>query len=346
MCSGVGATEDEYRYWLDGTSTASNTKAVNSLLARVNELCVEVDYLPLKPDAVLEHYNQIDLLVIALQFARRCQGDDTALARAGRLLQKYINDGAFTCEDTEDSGRSEHLDRVWDSLSTAFNRGEDSEVHGTFVRYWMESIVPNNRQALSPSEISASKAFFENKGVGDSADDYKRLYGDIGEYLYNSADYFLYLYIPEEKVAKLPYVLRTKVRKQREVYNYVRNVFTGLYGSENDLQRIIRTRIIAEMHQTPEEAVGKLLHSRGVGDFGISEIIALITLIASIVIPIITALLQYAQTVLQAKYAVPANIDEGCPEGEDWGSASTDNNKALKLGLIALVFVLLIKKRK
>lgn len=346
MCSGVGDARGEYQYWLDGTSTASNTKAVNSLLARINELCTELDYLPLSKEEQLAHYNEIDLLVVALQFARRCQGDDTALARAGHILQHAIHEKKFDFDDTTDSARADHLDAVFHFVDSAFSAGKDYESDGIFAKWWEQVIVPANRQGLTPEEIAASKRFFEKQSIGDTADDYKERYGDIGVYLYKSADYFLYLYIPEEKVAKLPYFLRTKVRKQREVYNYVRSVFLALYSeSEDDLQRVIRTRIIAEMHQTPEEAVGKLLRSRGIGDFGIAEIIALITAIASIVVPLITALLQYAQTVLQAKYAVPENIDDGCPEGEDWKETTTAS-PMLKYGLLALLVVLVLKNRK
>lgn len=342
MCSGVGAAVDEYRYWLDGTSTVTNTKAVNSLLARINELCVELDFLPLSREEQIQHYNSIDLLVIGLQFAREYANNSDQLARAGRLLQKYINDGKFSYNNTQDSERSAHLDSVWAAISSAFSSGQDSRTTGQFSKWWMEAIVANNRQGLSQSQIAAAKQFFAKKsGVGDSLDQYKEKYGDIGEYIYNSADYFLYLYIPEEAVKQLPYYLQNKIKKQREMYDYVRKVFTSFYGSEDDLQRVIRTRIIADTKQEPEQAVLKLLKTRGIGDFGVGEIIALITLIASIVIPIILQLIKFAQEVLVAKYAVPENIEEGCPEETDWPAEK--KNKLLKFGIIAAVLYYIIK---
>lgn len=342
MCSGVGAVADEYRYWLDGTSTVTNTRAVNSLLARINELCSELDFLPLTESEQLEHYNSIDLLVIALQFAKKYSGDNDKLARAGRLLQQCVNDGAFDYNSTQDGERSAHLDAIFNAVSADFDNGKDSPASGSFVKWWMAVIVPNNKQGLSPSQIAAAKQWFaDNNRVGDSLSQYKKLYGDIGEYIYNSADYFLYLYFPASDIPRLPYFIRTKIKKQRELYDYVQKVFTAFYGSEDDLQRIIRTRIIADTKQEPEEAVKQLLQTRGIGSLSVGAILAILSAIAAIVVPIVQALINFAKEVLVAKYAVPANIEDGCPEATDWPEEKKSN--MLKYGIIAAVLFLIFK---
>lgn len=342
MCSGVGSARDDYAYWLDDTRTASNTRAVNTLLARINELCVELDYLELTAEERLARYNHIDLLIVALQAAKRYAGDDEQLRRAGYTIQHYINNGKFDFASTDDDERGAHLDSLCAAVLDSMHGVDSGESAGDFARFWLEVILPGNRYALSKDEQAKSKDFFESKGVGDSLEQFKKDYGDIGEYLYKSGDYFLYLYIPESKVNTLPYFLKKKIKKQRELYEYVLRVFSSIYGEESDLQRIIRTRIVAQFKDTPENVVKKLLSTRGIGVLGVDDIIAIISLVLSVVLPIILALIEYAKNVMVAKYAVPANIDDGCPAETDWRT-SGDNSALLKLGAIGLLLYVLIK---
>ncbi len=349
MCSGVGDVREEYEYWLDGTTTQANTRAVNTLLARINELCSEIDYLDLSTEAQIERYNRIDLLVLALQFCKR-RLNDKDLARAGRLLQQEINNGNLNLDSTDDNTRGNHLDNLFAGVDRAFSAGADSKAAGDFYDWWLQVIVPANRPALTDKEQARSIQFFageKQQPVGDAGEDrYKKMYGDIGVYLYNSAEYFLYLYIPEIKRPTLPYSLRKKIKKQQEVYDYCKRVFLSLYGSEDDMQSVIRTRIIAKYHEQPESVLEKLLMTKGIGfgDFGVAEIIALITAIASIVIPIIVALIGWARDVMVAKYAIPANIEDGCADEEDWRQPS-DNSKLVKFGLIGVLLLLILKKK-
>ena len=346
MCSGIGDTREEYAYWLDDTNTATNTCAVNSLLARINELCVELDYLELTPEEQLERYNMIDLLVIALQLAKRCKKDDAELERAGKILQQFINDGKFNSKSREDSERGSNLDRLFSSVMSALDSGSDPKVDGDFLVWWMESILPNNRCGLTPEQQEKSKEFLKEERVGDSLDQYKKQYGDIGEYLYNASDYFLYLYIPEDKAKKLPYFLRKKIQKQQEVYNYVARNFKALYGNnQEDLERIIRTRIIAQTGKTPEAITNYLTSTRGIGVMGWDDILYIVIAAVAVTIALLQVIFEFCQNVIAIKYAEPQNIDDGLPElYKDWNQSS-DNTKIWKFGIVAAVLYYIFKKK-
>lgn len=342
MCSGVGDAKDAYRYWLDGTNTATNTRAVNSILARINELCAELDYMKLTPDQQLKHYNDIDVLVIALQFAKQFTGDNEALTKAGAVIQQLINDGEFNYKSLDDNERSSHLDTVFAAAGNSVHSNGAVSAAGDFYKWWLSFVIPNNRYGLPETKQQQLIQALKPQNIGATEDDFKRDYGDIGVYLYNSADYFLYLWIPENKTARLPYFLKKKIRKQQEIYRYVSQVFTALYGGEEDMQRIMRTRIIAQTGHTPEEAIDQLLGTRGIG---LSEsIIALIIIVAAAAtLAILGALINAVTKVIVAEYAVPENIEDGCPEETDWPDSDETKQKLLKFGAIGLLLYFLFK---
>lgn len=350
MCSGVGDAKGAYQYWLDGTNTLSNTMAVNTLLARINALCVRLDYQAgLTPSDRIELFNQIDILVCALQFARSCKGDNNALARAGRLIQQYINDQRFDCTDTTDDARAAHLDRVYADLAAAFADGKDSTASGSFISWWREKIVSSNRCALTSAQQSAGrKAIAKRAGVG-SADEEEH---DIMYYIYNSGEYFLYLFIPEEDRKNLPYYLQEKIKIQQKTYDYVRRGYLATISEdEESLQQLIRANIIEQFKgSTPEAVVTKLLKKRGIGvamtaaTITVAEIISIIQLIITFVVGVLSVVFQYLGTVVQAKYAVPENINDGAPDDEDWVGATTGNNKLLLFGGIGLILYLLFRR--
>lgn len=342
MCSGVGDAKDSYRYWLDGTDTVTNTRAVNTLLARINELCAELDYMQLTKEQQLAHFNDIDILVIALQFAKKYAHDTEALKRAGAAIQILIVNGNANFASLDDNERGRHLDDMYAAVDNYVSGTNYTQATGDFYKWWLQTIIPNNRQGLTiEQQFKLAKSLANQKGVGDSREQFKHDYGDIGVYLYDAADYFFYLYIPDSKAKKLPYFLRKKIRKQQEIYQYVKQVFTQLYGGEEDMQRIIRTRIIAQTGHTPEEAIDQLLGTRGIG---LSEtIIATIIIIAAAAaLAIIGAIINAVANVLVAEYAVPENIEDGCPDESDWPD---DNRKTnlLKYGAIGLLLYYLFK---
>lgn len=343
MCSGVGSPQDTYRLWLDGTNTATNTQAVNMLLVRINSLLVDLDYLPLSKAEQLQHYNDLDLYVIALQMAKQYAGQDAMLMRAGRVLQQFISDGKFNYQDITDSGRGDHLDSLHAAVNSAVSRGEGGQNDGEFIEWWNKAVIPYNRQGFTPQQQAQTKQFVATHAVS-GVGDINHPYGDITDYIYNSGEYFLYLFIPTTQAAKLPLFLQEKIKKQREVYDYVKKVFTSLYGTEDTLQELIRTNIKAQFKQEPEKVVSKLIATRGIGDFGVGEIIAIITLVISVVISVLEIVLNYCAQVTVAKYAIPENIEDGIAGADDWGDQNSGNKKKLlKVAAIIGVIYLILK---
>ena len=134
------------------------------------------------------------------------------------------------------------IDKIIDDIDSMLLNEEEIEPDGNFLTWWRENVVSKNVVGLSED------------GVG------KTDYGDLNEYLYNAGTYFLYLYIPEDKIKKLPYHIRKKIRKQSEVYDYCKKCFCpeygGIYGSEEDLQRIIYDGIRKDFAgKTPDDVI-------------------------------------------------------------------------------------------
>ena len=151
----------------------------------------------------------------------------------------------------------------------------------------------------------------------------KEDYGDLNKYLYDGGTYFLYLYIPEEKRSSLPYKIRRKIRKQQQVYDYCKKCFCaengGIYGSEADMQRIIRDGIKEDFKgQTPEQVCTFMLNQEGTGFVMTASALAtIISAVLTFILGIIGLILNYASAVAVAKYAVPEDPDSGCPDGDD-----------------------------
>ena len=265
------------------------------------------------------------------QFAKQFTGNNEALTKAGAVIQQLINDGEFNYKSLDDNERSGHLDTVFAAAGNSVHSNGAVSAAGDFYKWWLSFVIPNNRYGLPETKQQQLIQALKPQNIGATEDDFKRDYGDIGVYLYNSADYFLYLWIPAAKEARLPYFLKKKIRKQQEIYRYVSQVFTALYGGEEDMQRIMRTRIIAQTGHTPEEAIDQLLGTRGIG---LSEsIIALIIIVAAAAtLAILGALINAVTKVIVAEYAVPENIEDGCPEETDWPDSDETKQKLLKFG--------------
>lgn len=345
-CSGVGQSGTasvSFTYWLDGTRTVSNTTAVNSLLARINSINTELQYLELSEEDIIIRANAIDIYVIALKFAEKYSGNDIELSRAGRLIQKCINEGGFDFQSIDDGLRGDHLDSLYDNLNSAANSGKDSTETGEFYTWWMENIIPNNRVALSKEQQERSEQFFQQlSGVGATGK-----YGDLSEYIDQAGSYFLYTYFSPSVLSKLPYYIRKKAAKQKEVWEYLVKSFVPLYGSQQDLEMLARADVIRRYKDTPENIVKKLAGTKGVG-IATEVILAIISAVVAVLTTIISVVMQYAGQAIQAKYAVPEDVDSAVPSDDDWekaGKVKKDNSGILKLGIIAAALFLIIKKK-
>ena len=149
------------------------------------------------------------------------------------------------------------------------------------------------------------------------------------------AEYFLYIFIPENELAKYNATIYKKRQGQLKTYAYVRELFVGHnYGTEAQLLEIIRSGIEKTFGAPVETVLYEIRIGKreGVG-LAVEAIVAIITGIVSIIIAVVSGIIQYAQTVKVAKYTAPT-----MQELEDSAPAATDiTGGAKKKGLFFAV---------
>lgn len=365
-CSGVGDTTQNtpIRYWENDTNSLTNTQAVNSLLARINEINIELLKLKLSAEARISRYNEIDLLVVCMQVASAYQNDATTLARAGRIIASFVDAGDFDCTSSDDTERDEHLTDIEDQIFKQIKSGIDADASSEFYKWYQTNVIALNQYGLTAAEQSAiSKSLQSAGGVGATG-------ASLPELLQNGGTYFMYYcFMPESAYSKLPAAVVRKIGEQEKIYNYIMDVYVPLYGSEEAVLRVIRGSMVDLFEEEPEKVVDKLLNGLSlvnpVGSFAavmavVWEVVKVIGAIAAIVGPFVPMIInavqakkaaQY-QAEAVAKYSTPtqSDLEAACPRDIDWkeelggGSASpASTNKLLWLGG-AILLLLLLKK--
>lgn len=170
----------------------------------------------------------------------------------------------------------------------------------------------------------------------------------LRKYLGNSADggcaeYFLYIFIPEEELGKYNSTIYKKRKQQLKTYEYVRELFVGHnYGTEAEMLGIIRNGIEKTFGKTVEQILNDMRGgAKGVGDPTI--IAAIISAVATIVIAIVSGIITYCQNVKIAKYTAPTmeEIEASAPASTD--ITTTTKKKGLLVAALAAGGVLLYK---
>lgn len=146
------------------------------------------------------------------------------------------------------------------------------------------------------------------------------------------AEYFLYIFIPDNELAKYNATIYKKRQGQLKTYAYVRELFVGHnYGTENQLLEIIRGGIEKTFGAPVESVLNDIRIGKreGIG-LATEAIIAIISAVVSIVLAVISGIIEYAKSVKVAKYTAPT-----MQELEDSAPASTDiTGNAKKGGLL------------
>lgn len=146
------------------------------------------------------------------------------------------------------------------------------------------------------------------------------------------AEYFLYIFIPDNELAKYNATIYKKRQGQLKTYAYVRELFVGHnYGTENQLLEIIRGGIEKTFGAPVESVLNDIRIGKreGIG-LATEAIIAIISAVVSIVLAVISGVIEYAKSVKVAKYTAPT-----MQELEDSAPASTDiTGNAKKGGLL------------
>lgn len=346
VCSGVGSVDiNSYKYWTAGTKDYENSPAINSLLSQINALNVDATYLDLTQEEKIFCYNKIDFLTVCLVFAQ----SKLANEQKASVLQKMYDDDAFSFDSFNDSKREEHLNSL---IEQALSDDKMYAQSGDIYKWFTTDIAQHN-DVLFSSEQQKKIAAAINSISGVGATDF----GSLTEYIEQAGQYFLYRFIPENKRSGLSGTIKNRIKKQDEFYQYVLNNFVPAYGTQADLDRLIRTNIISNYKTTPEKAVEALLKGEGVGDVvAVTAIVQLVLLILSCIsafVGIAAAILSSCKEVIAAKatakYAVPENVESGCPAASDWPSAeeyakNNSGNSWIKYGLIGALLLLILKK--
>lgn len=389
-CSGIGSTGAEKKrvgYWLDNTSTLSNTQAVNTLLARINEKYITATRLAgISAEDKIALLNDVDLLQVALEAAKRFKGSDEELRHAGEVICEMWKQGAFTFDTLDTRAREDHLDELLGKFDEAVSDTTPVQnVDQAFMDWWQSTVVVRNKVSLNfGQEQQARKALKEGaakirekveeiKGIGKV--DWSQYEGelwmendDLATFLTDGANYFLYTYFTDEQIKQLPSVFRTKRIGQKTIYNYCKQMYVDVYGTEEDMQRIIRTGIIKELECTPEEYCEQVLSGdrkpiEGIGFLfgaataaaGIKMLIELLAVIATLLVGIVTAICDCIARTNIAKYGAidrqaikddvvdPHDYDD-LDFGSKWDVLTGGNNSLITIAIIATGALLLLRK--
>ena len=365
-CSGIGEEKSDYVYWTDNTSAISNTQAVNTLLVRINSLYTRINYVNGVSDTErINALNNIDWLCVALDAAKRFKDDEQMLYHAGEVISVMLQDGAFEFNSLNNEERDRHLDELLDRAAEMYGDETIKTEDLGFMEDWKDQIISRNKVGLTKQQQQASiKALAKAvKKIGEIDDSWKEN-DEIEKYLTEAGTYFLYLYLTDKQLAKLPGEFKLKQKYQKQIYNHCKQYFVDVYGTEEDMQDIIRNGIRLQFNAEPEtvcEGITSGEMPKGIGVFqflglvgveAVKALIELLSVIASVLIAIVTSICTAVSNTNIAKYGVikQQTIDDAVPNADDYkGLSFTDkseksNSNWLTIGLVGLGALLLLKK--
>lgn len=339
-CSGVEDQSGEYNYWTDNTNVLSNTQAVNTLLALINRNFIEVNYLRyMTPDEKIANLNDIDVYVVSLYFAEHHAEHYKQLERAGRVIGTMMADGAFDYDSLDNGDRDSHLD---DLLQKAKDMFDDEmpldHADKEFVEWFDYNIVKRNKVGLSKEEQERmQQALEKTNGVG-VVDEQWMKDKRISEYLLKAGTYFLYTYLTPDQLSKLPGVFKIKKKKQLTTYNYCKQVFVDVYGSEDEMRDIIYSGIVKQFGETPDKLCEGFVSGKKPDGIGfvflglagaeaVKALIEILTLVATVLGTLITAICScIAQTNIARYGAIDKSIvNSSVPNPEDFDEIDPEN---------------------
>lgn len=355
-CSGIGEAKSDYIYWTDNTDTISNTQAVNTLLVRINSLYTRITYLHgISDKEKIQALNEIDMYCVMLDAAKRFKNDEKMLYHAGEVISVMDTDGAFDFDSLDNTERDQHLDGL---LSRAAEMYGDETIKSedlAFMADWKDQIITRNKVGLSKEEQTASRKALKKatkaiNGIG-AADPAWMDNEELSKYLTKAGTYFLYLYFTDAQLAKLPSIFKVKRKDQQTIYNHCKRFFIDVYGSEEDMQEIIRNGIRQEFHDEPEKVCADVFSGKR-ESIGIATeiIVAIINAIVTLLGVLVTALCNMATQRDIAKYGSlkQETIDEGVPNGDDFKGlnfgSETKKSSWVAIALAGAAALLLFKK--
>ncbi len=163
------------------------------------------------------------------------------------------------------------------------------------------------------------------------------------------AEYFLYTFIPQEELGMYNATIYKKRQQQLKTFAYVRELFVGYnYGTEAEMKAIIRKGIETTFGVTVEDVLSdiRLGKQEAIGQLDPVTIAAIISAIVTIVLAVISGIIEYCKSVKVAQYTAPTyqELEDSAPAATDF--TSNTKNKGLGLLVIAGAAALLIRKFK
>lgn len=347
--SGIGAIRDngKYRVWTADTVEPTNTVAFNYLLSEVNVLCAESD---VTKDTVKEAeiLNNVDLMIICLEGLIFYQNDPEKypLDFVGAVISEMVADGKFVADFTDDVQRANNLDVLIAEFESRLSDTLTGMTDVNFNNWWTDRIVAYDYNYTTPEQLNRYNRIIEqnktenakiNEKTGRTTDGKPE---SEAEYLTDAGVSFLYLFIPDAEVKKynstIQYRRRIEIDKNRK--------FVLAYTSNNYNQYVVdnylRLGIINDYGMTPEEKLQQVLENGGaisggkisggkIGDFGLFEILAIIT----VAISALSVLLDFVVNMYAVSVQKPTGYENGVPNEEvDLNSALAEEESGLLSG--------------
>ena len=360
-CSGVGSADTDNRmwdYWTDNTNSVDNTQAVNTLLALINRNYIEVTRLRSMTDAQrIANLNDIDIYVVCLQAAQKYAQHYTKLQHAGAIIGGMVANGDFNYPSLDLTLRDKHLDELLAKFEQLYASNDTPVANPEFIDWFSKTIIDRNKVGFGNEERAAIKKAVSGIGASKTKGNWQDN-EELSKYLSNGSEYFLYTYFTDAQLNKLPDIFRIKRIKQRKTYNDCKAMYIGIYGSEAEMQEVIRAGIINYFGETPESVCNEIVAGKrtikSVGDFGITEIVALISAITTSIVAIIAAIGNAVAKCYEIKYKsmTTEEIDASVPTESDYagfgaspGSVTTKKSSWLLWVLLGVGGWLLLRKR-
>ena len=320
-CSGIGSdlklpkvTFDNY-----GTKTTDNTQAVNTILIRMNGCRVRLENVDLKSEERSELQAQLNVYKDCLDAARKYAGDNSGLAKAG------------------------------EEIKNRWGLGSD------FSEWWRNTILVRNKYGLDTQKSALTKSAIKRaKAISGIGELDWRDNEELTEYLTKGSEYFLYLFMSDEQLKRLPFAVRNKKAKQKQTYNYCKALFVDVYGSEAEMVDVIRDGIIQYFKgATPEEICERIANGEKVSGpitWTVEGIVAIVSACLSFIAGVIAAICTAVKESNKARYAAvnQKTVEESIPNPDDWDGLSINKTKAGMswLPLVAIGAGLLIFGKK
>lgn len=345
-CSGFASADaGTYNYWTDNTATITNTQAVNTMLALINRNRIDVLRLAgMTDEEKVQNLNEIDIYVLCMSAAQRYAADAKKLQYAGVVIGNMFNEGKFNYLSLDNNDRDANLDKLLDLLYERV-ADEHETAHNKKFELWFEKkIVMRNKVGLNFGEQQKVRKAIKKgvagiKGIGEVNDEWKEN-ADLAELLTKGSEYFLYMYFTQEQFEKIPAVFKLKAKKQKQTYDYCKQLFVGVYGSEDEMKEIIYAGIVDYYETTPEDVCESIVEGKAakvarpvsgwlIATFGVKKAVEIILAIIAAVAAIVIGCVQAICNAVVAKYGALDQdaLDTSVPDASDYDGISTSGLK-------------------